>query len=62
MDKSYFGGHSKYLKGSSVVEKVVVLGILKRQGRVYTYPALNVSREVLRVIIHQKVPQGALST
>lgn len=59
VDESYFGGHRKYLRGRSVVGKVVVFGLLKRKGRVYTRPVPNVSKDILRAIIHQKVPLGS---
>ncbi len=39
--------------------KVVVFGLLKRRGRVYTRPVPNVSRAVLRRIIRPKVPRGS---
>jgi transposase len=58
-DESYFGGHRKGLRGRAVQGKVVVFGILKRKGRVYTRPVPNVSKSVLRSIIHQKVPPGS---
>lgn len=58
-DESYFGGHRKGLRGRAVQGKVVVFGILKRKGRVYTRPVPNVSRAVLQSIIHQKVPPGS---
>ena len=36
LDKSYFGGRRKGRRGRGVAGKVVVFGILKRNGRVYT--------------------------
>jgi len=35
-DESYFGGVCKGKRGRSAAGKVVVFGILKRQGKVYT--------------------------
>ncbi len=59
VDESYFGGHRKFLRGRAVQGKVVVFGLLKRRGRVYTRPVPNVTRTVLRRIIRQKVPRGS---
>ena len=36
MDESYFGGRRKGRRGRGAAGKVVVFGILKRNGRVYT--------------------------
>ncbi len=36
LDESYFGGRRKGRRGRGAAGKVVVFGILKRQGRVYT--------------------------
>lgn len=33
-------------------------GLLKRHGKVYTRPVPNLTRETLRAVIRQKVPQG----
>jgi transposase-like protein len=59
VDESYFGGYRKGLRGRATAGKVAVFGLLKRKGRVYTRPVPNVSREVLRAIIRQKVPPGS---
>jgi transposase-like protein len=58
VDESYFGGIRKHLRGRAVQGNVVVFGLLKRRGRVYTRPVPNVTRTVLRRIIRQKVPRG----
>ena len=34
LDESYFGGHRKGRRGRSAAGKVVVFGILKRNGRI----------------------------
>jgi transposase-like protein len=59
IDESDFGGRRKGLRVRAVQGNVVVLGLLKRRGRVYTRPAPNVSRAVLRRIIRAKVPRGS---
>jgi transposase-like protein len=59
VDESYFGGVRKFLRGRAVQGKVVVFGLLKRRGRVYTRPVPNVTRQVLQRIIRQKVPRGS---
>lgn len=59
VDESYFGGIRKHLRGRAVQGNVVVFGLLKRRGRVYTRPVPNVTRAVLRRIIQQQVPRGS---
>lgn len=59
VDESYFGGKRKGNRGRGAAGKVVVFGILKRQGRVYTRPVPNVERSTLRMVIKQKVPEGS---
>jgi transposase-like protein len=59
VDESYFGGIRKQLRGRAVQGKAVILGLLKRRGRVYTRPVPNVTRTVLQRIIRQKVPRGS---
>ncbi|MFK5203086.1 transposase, partial [Glaesserella parasuis] len=36
LDESYFGGHREGKRGRGAAGKVAVLGILKRQGKVFT--------------------------
>ncbi len=59
IDESYFGGHRKGNRGRGAAGKVVVFGILKRNGRVYTTPVPDVSAATLRAIIHKKIPEGS---
>ena len=59
VDKSYFGGHRKGNRGRGVAGKVVVFGILKRNGRVYATPVPDVSASTLRSVIRKKVPEGS---
>lgn len=59
VDESYFGGVRKGLRGRGAAGKVIVFGLLKRNGRVYTRPVPNVTRATLRMIIKTKVPEGS---
>ena len=59
VDESYFGGKRKGQRGRGAAGKVIVFGILRRNGHVYTRPVPDVSRAVLRLIIKQKVPEGS---
>ena len=58
-DESYFGGHRKGKRGRGAAGKVIVFGLLKRRGRVYTRPVPNVSKATLRLVIKAKVPEGS---
>ena len=55
LDESYFGRHCKGSLGRSVVGKVVVFGILKRNGRVYTVVVDNAKSDTLMPVIKQKI-------
>ena len=59
VDESYFGGRRKGNRGRGAAGKVIVFGLLKRGGRVYTRPVKNVTRATLRLIIKSKVPEGS---
>jgi transposase-like protein len=59
VDESYFGGVRKGMRGRGAAGKVIVFGLLKRHGRVYTRPVPNVERATLRLVIKQKVPEGS---
>lgn len=52
-DESYFGGHRKGKRGRGAAGKVVVFGILKRGGRVYTAVPADLKRATLLPIIRQ---------
>lgn len=47
IDKSYFGGVRKGKRGRSVSRKVVVFGMLKRHGKVYTVVVENTKAKTL---------------
>ena len=55
LDESYFGRHCKGSLGRSVVGKVVVFDILKRNGRVYTVGVDNAKSDTLMPVIKQKI-------
>ena len=55
LDKSYFGGHRKGRLGRGTAGKVVVFGILKRNGRVYTVVVDNAKSDTLMPVIKQKI-------
>lgn len=55
LDESYFGGKRKGKRGRGAAGKVVVFGILKRNGKVYTKIIDNTKTKTLMPIIRQKV-------
>lgn len=55
VDESYFGGKRKGKRGRGATGKVIVFGLLKRGGKVYTVPVVNVKRKTLMPVIRQKV-------
>ena len=55
LDESYFGGQRKGRRGRGAAGKVVVFGILKRNGRVYTVVVDNAKSETLFPVIKKKI-------
>ena len=55
LDESYFGGRRKGRRGRGAAGKVVVFGILKRNGRVYTGVVGNAKSETLLPVIKKKI-------
>ena len=55
LDESYFGGRRKGRRGRGAAGKVVVFGILKCNGRVYTVVADNAKSDTLMPAIKQKI-------
>ena len=54
LDESYFGGRRKGRRGRGAAGKVVVFGILKRNGRVYTVVVVdNAKSDTLMPVIKQ---------
>ena len=60
VDESYFGGHRKGKRGRGAAGKVVVFGILKRGGRVYTAVPPDLARATLMPILRRKVAPDSL--
>ena len=54
LDESYFGGRRKGRRGRGAAGKVVVFGILKRNGWVYTVVVDNAKSESLLPVIKKK--------
>lgn len=55
LDESYFGGVRKGKRGRGAAGKVVVFGILKRHGKVYTQLVHDTKSDTLMPIIRQKI-------
>lgn len=55
LDESYFGGQRKGRRGRGAAGKVVIFGILKRNGRVYTVVVDNAKSDTLMPVIKQKI-------
>ena len=55
LDESYFGGRRKGRRSRGAAGKVVVFGILKRNGRVYTVVVDNAKSESLLTVIKKKI-------
>ena len=55
VDESYFGGHRKGKRGRGAAGKVIVFGLLKRGGKVFTVPVANTKSATLLPIIRQKI-------
>jgi len=60
VDESYFGGIRKGKRGRGAAGKVVVFGLLKRGGRVYTAIIPNAKTETLLPIIKEKVQPDSI--
>ena len=55
LDESYFSGRRKGRRGRGAAGKVVVFGILKRNGRVYTVVVNNAKPDTLMPVIKRKI-------
>lgn len=60
IDESYFGGHRKGNRGRGAAGKSVVLGLLERDGRVYTTVVDNVSAAELLTHIKARTRKGSV--
>jgi len=59
-DESYFGGRRKYLRGRSKSNKIIVLGLLERKGKIYTTVVENVKASSLLEEIKSKSDKGSV--
>ena len=59
-DESYFGGVRKGIRGRGAAGKVVVFGLLKRGGKVYTAIIPDVKSKTLMPIIREKVEPDSI--
>ena len=56
IDESYFGPRRvRGLRGRGAGKKIIVFGLLKRHGKVYTQIVPNVSRDTLKQVVQSKV-------
>jgi transposase len=63
VDKSYFGGTRKGIRGRGAAGKVPVFGILKRSGRVYTKIIPDIrSATLMRILEDKIVPDSIVYT
>ena len=63
LDESYFGGARKGKRGRGAAGKVIVFGILKRGGKVYTKIVQDTKTDTLMPIIRRKiVPDSVVYT
>ena len=60
LDESYFGGRRKGRRGRGAAGKVVIFGILKRNGRVYTVVVNNAKSDTLMPVIKQKIMSDSI--
>lgn len=60
IDESYFGGIRKGRRGRGAAGKVIVFGLLKRGGKVYTALVANARTGTLLPIIQEKVTPDSI--
>ncbi len=60
IDDAYFGGRRKGKRGRGAAGKGIVLGLLERQGRVYTKVVEQVTAEELMTHIRQHTRKGSV--
>lgn len=60
IDEAYFGGQRKGNRGRGAAGKVIVLGILERNNRIYTTIVPNVKPETLLKEIQEKTEKGSV--
>ena len=59
-DESYFGGRRKGRRGRGATGKVIVFGLLKRNGKVYTVTVPNTGAAALLPIIREQVKPDSI--
>lgn len=59
-DESYFGGVRKGRRGRGAADKVIVFGLLKRRGKVFTVIVPNAKTETLLPIIEEQVQPDSI--
>lgn len=59
-DESYFGGVRKGERGRGAAGKVIVFGLLKRRGKVFTVIVPNAKTETLLPIIEEQVQPDSI--
>jgi transposase len=60
LDESYFGGVQKGKRGRGAAGKVVVFGILKRRGKVFTKIVPDAKRATLMPVIERKIAPDSI--
>jgi len=60
IDEAYFGGRRKGKRGRGAAGKSVVLGLLERQGKVYTRVVESLTAEQLLEVIKAKTRKGSV--
>lgn len=60
IDETYFGGKRRGKRGRGALNKVVVFGILERNGKVYTTIVPDVSADTLMAEIKAKTEKGSV--
>ena len=60
IDESYFGGVRKGKRGRGAAGKVVVFGMLKRQGKVFTVVVENTKADTLLPVIARKIKPDSI--
>ncbi len=60
IDETYFGGKRKGKRGRGALNKVVVFGVLERNGKVYTTVVPDVSAKTLMSEIEAKTEKGSV--
>jgi len=60
LDETYFGGKRKGKRGRGALNKVIVFGVLERNGKVYVALVPNVNAKTLMAEIEAKTEKGSV--